>query len=136
MADIAGLKVALIKAHKKGDLIAANMFKDKIKAMQGSQQPVINQQPDPQRQVVEGDFIPTEENLAAAEASRQPQPDRSIGESLVGVGETALTALTGATGGAAGFISAVPGAVAGELTGRLEQGEGLAEASKRAADFT
>lgn len=88
----------------------------------------------PRYEQVEGDFIPTDENLAAAEYPEKP--DRTIGESIVGMGETALTALTGSTGGALGFLSAVPGAVAGELSGRLEQGEGLAEASERAAEFT
>ena len=84
----------------------------------------------------EGDFIPTSENLAAAEAARIPKEDRSISDVLVGAGETALTLATGATGGAAGFISAVPEAIVGELSGRLKQGEGLQEASQRASDFT
>lgn len=88
----------------------------------------------PQFRSVEGDFIPTGENLALS--ARPQQPDRTIGETLVGAGETALSALTGATGGAAGFLSAVPGAVAGELSGRLKQGEGFEEAAKRASDFT
>ena len=82
----------------------------------------------------EGDFVPTDENLAAAVYPEEQ--DRSIGEQIIGAGETALTLATGATGGAAGFISAVPKAVAGELSGRLKQGEGLQEASQRASDFT
>lgn len=80
--------------------------------------------------------VPTDENLAFNAAQLTPKQDISIPEAIIGAGETALTTLTGATGGAAGFLSAVPGAVAGELTGRLEQGEGLKEASERAADFT
>ena len=55
----------------------------------------------------------------------QPQPERSLGETLTGVGDAALTAATGATGGALGFgVGSIAGA-AGELTGVLWQGGGL-----------
>ena len=100
-------------------------------------QPQQVQQPQQEQPVYvknEGDFVPTDENLAGAVYPEQQ--DRGIGESIVGAGETALALATGATGGAAGFLSAVPAAVVGELSGRLEQGEGLQEASQRAADFT
>ena len=80
--------------------------------------------------------VPTDENLAFNASQQQPPQDRGIGEQIIGAGEAALSLATGATGGAAGFLSAVPGAVVGELSGRLEQGEGLQEASQRAADFT
>ena len=82
----------------------------------------------------EGDFIPTEENLASAVYPEQQ--DRGMGESLYGAGETALSAITGTFGGAPAFIAATPGAIAGELSGRLKQGEGLQEASQAAAEYT
>ncbi len=82
---------------------------------------------------IEDDFIPTEEALA-----QQPptQPERSIGENILGAGEAALTLATGATGGAIGFgLGSLEGAV-GELTGRLKPGEGLEEAQALASKLT
>ncbi len=44
------------------------------------------------------------------------QPERTIGETALGLGEAALTTATGATGGAIGFLAgAVPGVI-GEAT--------------------
>jgi len=82
---------------------------------------------------IEDDFIPTEEALA----QQQPaQPERSIGENILGAGEAALTLATGATGGAIGFgLGSLEGAV-GELTGRLKPGEGLEEAQALASKLT
>ena len=49
------------------------------------------------------DFIPTEENLAAEALRAQNQPEATLGENLIGLGEAALTTATGATTGALGF---------------------------------
>lgn len=81
------------------------------------------------------DFVPTEEALAAT-ARPEQQQDRTIGETLIGAGETALTAVTGATAGAAGYIGGAIGGLIGEATGELETGEGRLEAERAAAELT
>lgn len=64
------------------------------------------------------------------------QPERTLGETALGLGEAALTTVTGATGGAAGFLAgAIPGVI-GEATGLLEPGEGLEGASELASALT
>ena len=70
--------------------------------------------------------VPTAANLAleAQRAELEKQPELTTGEKLLGAGETALTTLTGATGGTLGFgVGSLLGA-AGEITGLLEEGEG------------
>lgn len=79
------------------------------------------------------DFIPTEENLARPLAE---QPERSLLDEAIGLGEAALTTATGATTGALGFgLGALEG-IAGELTGRIPQGEGINEATRLASELT
>ena len=79
------------------------------------------------------DFIPTDENLAAP---LPVQPETSFLDDAIGLGEAALTTVTGATGGALGFgLGAVEGIV-GELTGRIPQGEGIKEAERLASELT
>tara|TARA_R110002096_G_scaffold70077_1_gene167987 strand:+ start:595 stop:2304 length:1710 start_codon:yes stop_codon:yes gene_type:complete len=79
------------------------------------------------------DFIPTDENLAAP---LPVQPETSFLDDAIGLGEAALTTVTGATGGALGFgLGAVEGIV-GELTGRIPQGEGVKEAERLASELT
>lgn len=79
------------------------------------------------------DFIPTEENLARP---LPEQPERSILDEAIGLGEAALTTVTGATTGALGFgLGAIEG-IAGELTGRIPQGEGIHEATRLASELT
>ena len=79
------------------------------------------------------DFIPTDENLAAPLPT---QPETSFLDDAIGLGEAALTTVTGATGGALGFgLGAVEGIV-GELTGRIPQGEGIKEAERLASELT
>jgi hypothetical protein len=51
--------------------------------------------------------------------------DRSFAEQLKGVGEAALTTLTGATAGALGFGAGTVAGAVGELTGILDRGDGL-----------
>lgn len=65
----------------------------------------------------------------------QPK-ERSFSEQLEGVGEAALTTLTGATGGALGFGAGTLSGILGELTGRLKAGEGLEEAQALASKLT
>tara|TARA_R110000772_G_scaffold268715_1_gene397869 strand:- start:2220 stop:3944 length:1725 start_codon:yes stop_codon:yes gene_type:complete len=79
------------------------------------------------------DFIPTDENLAKP---LPEQPQTSLLDDAIGLGEAALTTVTGATGGALGFgLGAVEGIV-GELTGRIPQGEGVREAERLASELT
>ena len=88
-----------------------------------------------QQEVTDGnsDFIPTDENLAAP---LPVQPETSFLDDAIGLGEAALTTVTGATGGALGFgLGAVEGIV-GELTGRIPQGEGIKEAERLASELT
>lgn len=84
---------------------------------------------------VKRDFVPTKSRLE--ETAREPvDQDRGIGETLTGLGETALTAVTGATSGAAGFIGGAIRGLAGEATGELETGEGLEKAQEFAGALT
>jgi len=62
--------------------------------------------------------------------------ERALGEQLEGAGEAALTAITGATGGALGFGAGTISGILGELTGRLKPGEGLEEAKALASKLT
>ena len=67
---------------------------------------------------------------------RPAQPDRTLGETLTGLGEAALTTATGATGGALGFLAGSVEGIAKELTGQIPQGEGLNIAQERAGALT
>ena len=128
MATVEQLKVALVQAHRAGDTKAANLFASKIKATKNNavlqlEQSIINN----------NDFIPTDENLAKP---LPEQPEASLLDDAIGLGEAALTTVTGATGGALGFgLGAVEGIV-GELTGRIPQGEGIKEAERLASELT
>jgi hypothetical protein len=85
---------------------------------------------------IDQDFIPTEENLATEQSRVDAIPERSILDEAIGLGEAALTTATGATTGALGFgLGALEG-VAGELTGRIPQGEGINEATRLASELT
>jgi hypothetical protein len=68
--------------------------------------------------------VPTPENLAIPRPARQ---ERTLGQNLIGAGEAALTAVTGATGGALGFLASAPDAALNELIGK-EGGFGNANA--------
>jgi hypothetical protein len=59
--------------------------------------------------------VPTPENLAIPRPARQ---ERTLGQNLIGAGEAALTAVTGATGGALGFLASAPDAALNELRGK------------------
>jgi phage host-nuclease inhibitor protein Gam len=59
--------------------------------------------------------VPTPENLAIPAPGLQ---ERTLGENIVGVGEAALTAATGATTGALGFLASAPDAALNELRGQ------------------
>jgi hypothetical protein len=80
--------------------------------------------------------VPTVENLAAEQSRADALPERTFAESAIGVGDAALTALTGATTGALGFGAGSISGVLGELTGRLKTGEGLEEAQALSAKLT
>ena len=59
--------------------------------------------------------VPTAENLAIPRPSKQ---ERTLGENLIGAGEAALTAVTGATGGALGYLASAPDAALNEMRGK------------------
>jgi len=84
----------------------------------------------------EEDFIPTEENLAAEAARVDAIPEKTLADQILGAGEAALTTLTGATGGALGFGAGSLEGAFGELTGRLEEGEGQKRATELASALT
>lgn len=66
----------------------------------------------------------------------QPKPERTIGETIEGIGETALTLATGATGGALGFAEgSIEGAIR-NLAGDMTQEEAIKLAQDRAAALT
>ena len=85
---------------------------------------------------IDEDFIPTSENLAIEQARADAIPERTLGESVIGAGDALLTAGTAATGGALGFGAGTVTGILGELTGRLQPGEGLEEAQALAAKLT
>ena len=146
MATIEQLKSALLQAHKAGDKRAARLFSDTIKGMQGQTpeqmlQPALQPQQDllrPEQAAtpMNEDFIPTGENLAAEQARTDAIPERTLSESAIGAGDALLTAGTAATGGAVGFGAGTITGVLGELTGRLQPGQGLEEAQALAAKLT
>jgi hypothetical protein len=64
------------------------------------------------------------------------QPERSLGESIQGLGEAALTLGTGATGGALGFAGGTMEGIARNLAGDMTQEEAMNLAQQRASDYT
>lgn len=69
-------------------------------------------------------------------STAQPKPERTLGETLTGIGEAALTTATGATGGALGFLEgSIEGAVR-NLAGDLTQEEARNLAQERAGALT
>lgn len=82
--------------------------------------------------------VPTEEALAV---QPRAEAERGIGEQITGVGETVLSALTGATGGSAGMIGGViEGLYKSYREGTLGTPEGVRDvertAMERAQQFT
>lgn len=67
---------------------------------------------------------------------KAPQPERSLLDEAIGLGEAALTLGTGATGGAIGFGLGATQGILDELTGRIPQGEGINEATRLASELT
>lgn len=132
MATIEQLKAALVQAHSAGDTVAAELFASKIKGMQGQ----VQLRPEQAATPMDEDFIPTSENLAAEQARTAAISERTLGESVIGAGDALLTAGTAATGGALGFGAGTVTGILGELTGRLQPGEGLEEAQALAAKLT
>lgn len=66
----------------------------------------------------------------------QEQPERTIGETAEGIGETALTMATGATGGALGFGAGTMEGIFKNLMGDITQEEAMKIAQERASQFT
>ena len=66
--------------------------------------------------------VPTPENLAAEDARVAARVDPSFADTAIGLGETALTTATGATGGALGYLAGTVEGAAKELTGQIPQG--------------
>lgn len=80
--------------------------------------------------------VPTIENLAAEQSRVDALPERSLGETLTGVGEAALSLATGATGGALGFLSEAPFAAARQLTGEITPEEARQRVQGAASNLT
>ena len=79
------------------------------------------------------DFVPTEENLAIQPEEQEAQ---SFADQVLGAGEALLTAATGATTGALGFLGGTVEGAVKELTGQIPRGEGEQIAQERAAGLT
>lgn len=74
--------------------------------------------------------VPTEEALAI---TPQAEPERGIGEQLTGIGETALSALTGATGGSVGMLGGlIEGLYKSHKEGTLGTPEGVKDVERTA----
>lgn len=85
---------------------------------------------------LENPDVPTVENMALEQSRVDAIPERTFGEKAEGVFEAAKTLATGATTGAIGYgLGTLEGAV-GELTGRLERGEGQKVAESYASSLT
>lgn len=116
--------VDLIKALRNADAAGDELAAKRIAAMIKSQQQ-IESNPD----------VPMS-GAGQAFTERPAQPERTIGETITGLGDAALTLGTGATSGALGFgVGSLAGA-AGELTGLLDEGEGLELAQKFGSTLT
>lgn len=116
---------ALRNADAAGDVEAAT----RIAAMIRNQQPTESADNYDEYDVPAGGSGP-------AFPERPKKPERTFGEKLEGGLETALTLGTGATTGALGFGVGTLTGIMGELTGRLQPGEGLEEAQALAAKLT
>ena len=128
MATVEQLKVALVQAHRAGDAKAANLFASKIKATKNNaalqlEQSIINN----------NDFIPTDENLAKP---LPEQPETSLLDDAIGLGEAALTIGTGATSGALASIAETPFAIARSLIGEITPEEARQRVQSAASDAT
>jgi len=113
------LMTALRNADAAGDTEAANRIAAMIRAQQ---QP----QTDPS-DLPPGDLGPS---------FAQPKPESTLGETLSGVGEAALTTATGVTGGALGFLEGSIEGAARNLAGDLTQKEAMDLAKERASSLT
>ena len=126
MATVEQLKVALVKAHNAGDTNAANLFASKIKAIQSGS---VNQESTANN----NDFIPTDEALATPLPA---QPETSLLDDAIGLGEAALTIGTGATAGTLASIVETPFAIARSLTGEITPEEARQRVQSAASDVT
>jgi hypothetical protein len=91
-------------------------------------------QPEVQQSTVNNnDFIPTDEALAAPLPA---QPETSLLDDAIGLGEAALTIGTGATAGAIASIAETPFAIARSLTGEITPEEARQRVQGAASDVT
>lgn len=110
MATLAEMKIALVNAHNAGDQDAAR----KLAAFIAQAQPdLVNQIP--------GTQVP---------GTLPGKPEQTIADKAVGVGETALAAVTGATGGLAGQVA---GTLKGLAESILNGSFGTPEAAREVA---
>lgn len=80
--------------------------------------------------------VPTVENLEKEQLRVDTLPERSLGDTLTGLGEAALTTLTGATTGALAFAAETPFAVARQLTGQITSDEARQRVQDAASNRT
>lgn len=110
MATLAEMKIALVNAHNAGDQDAAR----KLAAFIAQAQPdLVNQIP--------GTQVP---------GTLPGKPEQTIADKAIGVGETALAAVTGATGGLAGQVA---GTLKGLAESILNGSFGTPEAAREVA---
>lgn len=78
-------------------------------------------------------------DVAFFEAEAEPiqQSERSMGDAAIGLGENALSAVTGATAGATGFLlGSIEGMVKSLMSEGVSEQDALKMAMKRASDYT
>lgn len=80
--------------------------------------------------------VPTVENLSAEQARVNDLPERTLGETLEGAGESVLSLATGATSGALGFLAETPFAVTRQLTGQITPEEARQRVQSAASNLT
>ena len=115
MATLQQMERALVNAHNAGDIEAARVL---AAAIQRARQDV-------------GSQIPGAQVPEAMETPAEP----SIGQRIVGAGETALSALTGAVGAPIGLIGGTLGGLAGAVrTGQLGTREGAQNIQQAATE--
>lgn len=116
MPTMQQLERALVNADKAGDVDAARKLVAILKPMRS----------DPVNQIPTGIAGVTPEKFS--QAKRQPEP--TLGQQIVGAGETGLALATGATGGAIGMLGgAIRGIGQEVMSGGLGGNSGIAEKS-------
>lgn len=125
MATLNQLKTALFNADKAGDMDAAR----KLAAVIKSEESRIGRD----RGVLP---IPGEDDFGNVPGTVAEKPSSSLGEKIVGVGETALSTVTGATTGTAGMVGGFFKGLADEIVaGKYGTEEAADRIQKKAEEY-